>query len=555
MKTNIYRTLIAISLFISACSTQSPLKQDEAVNNGDTPLSSSNPASDLDTLPPDDLLQLEVPSAQYSDLDQVPVAEDPDQAPVAGNDIWVRLRAGLRFPSDYEHPKVQEYLVWHQLHPRYLYRLTKRAEPFLHFILLELEQRGMPYDLALLPAVESAYLAMAYSRGGAAGLWQFIPSTGRHYGLEQNWWYDGRRDIYTSTHAALDYLNHLNQRFNGDWLLTLAAYNAGPMRITKAIERNKREGKPTGYWDLALPSETRNYVPKLLALKAIIEKPQEHGIALWPIADSPVITNVDIGSQIELGLAAELAQMDLDQLHQLNPGFNRWATDPQGPHRLLLPIDKASPFELKLAELPPEQRIIWIRHRIKTGDSLINIAKEYHTTVDHLRHANSLSGNRIVAGKHLLVPRATHSVNGNSYTRLTPRKSKNQSYYHIVASGETLWSISRKYTVSIQDLLLWNDLSVEDTLVNGERLVIKLSPISDPLQSKNRTVLDNSNNQFIKTIQYSVKQGDSLYRIAKHFKVNIADLRRWNDLTGSSLLHPGQKVKVHVDLTRQSSDS
>jgi membrane-bound lytic murein transglycosylase D len=546
MKTKIYRTLIAFPLFVSACATQSPIQQDNPANHNDTPLLSSNPAPDSDTLTHDDPFQLDEPSVLDS---------DSDQGLSDGDDIWVRLRAGLRFPSDYAHPKVQEYIAWHQSHSRYLHRLTKRAEPFLHFILLELERRGMPSDLALLPAVESAYLPMAYSRGKAAGLWQFIPSTGHHYGLQQNWWYDGRRDIYASTHAALDYLSHLNRRFDGDWLLTLAAYNAGPLRITNAIERNKRKGKSTSYWNLVLPRETRNYVPKLLAMKAIIENPQEYGISLWPIADSPVITKIAVGSQIELALAADLAIMDLDELHQLNPGFNRWATPPQGPHRLILPIDKASAFELKVAELAPEQRIVWTRHKVKIGDSLINIAKKYHTSVDHLKYANSLRGNRIVAGKHLLVPKATLSINGYTHTSLTRHPNKKQSRYHIVRNGETLWSISRKYTVSLHDLILWNKMSLEDTLVTGERLVIKPSPLSDSLRSENQTTISDSNNAFIKTIQYSVKQGDSLYRIAKHFKVDIADLRRWNDLTRSSLLHPGQKVKVQVDLTRQSSDS
>lgn len=531
--------LIALPLVLSACTTKPVLEPNHLPDTDPRPTSSL-------TLDTDDNSQAEVVE------NDEPTSPPPTDAYHSqdSNEIWGRIRSGFSFPTNDQHPKVQEYLNWHRQHPNYIRRITKRAEPFLHFIVTELERRGMPYELTLLPAVESAYIPMAYSPSKAAGIWQFIPATGRRYGLKQNWWYDGRRDVYASTLAALNYLSHLNHRFKGDWLLTLAAYNAGPLRVKMAMERNRRKGKPTRYWDLKLPRETQNYIPKMLAMRTIIENPQTYGTTLWPIADKPLVKAVSVDSQIELALAAELAGMDVDSLKQLNPGFKRWATDPDGPYLLLLPIDKSAEFKLKLAKLPPENRITWVRHRIKPGENLILIARKYHISVAHIKHANLLRSEKIIAGRQLLVPKASYPTNGQTFAGRLHRpmiqgaSSATYPHYHRVRNGETLWGISRQYAVSLKELITWNDMTTNDTLVIGERLTIK--------SSKGLAV---AGNQPTRTIRYSVKTGDSLYRIARRFRVKLADLRRWNDLSNASLLHPGQTVKVHVELTRQSSDS
>ena len=473
-------------------------------------------------------------------------------------DLWERLRSGFELPATYDQPRVKQYLSWHHEHPNYLRRITRRAQPFFYFIVEQLKRRGMPYDLALLPAVESGYMPLAFSQGRAAGLWQFIPETGRHYGLKQNWWYDGRRDIYASTHAALDYLSSLNRRFDGDWLLTLAAYNAGPLRVLKAIGRNRRVGKATDYWHLALPRETRNYVPKLLAIRAIVENPKAHGIELWPIADSPVITKVDTGAQIELALAAEMAVMDLDELYNLNAGFNRWATAPDGPHRLMLPIEKVARFRQRLDKLPPEHRVVWFRHKIKTGDTLEGIARKYHTSVNHILHANELPSTRIVAGKHLLVPKRTFHddvIASRTLGHEQTFSSRGQRRHHTIRRGETLWSISRRHDVSLQELIDWNQLTPNEILIVGDRLVIKQPSTTNHHTSPTQTSRAQSGQRYIRTISYSVKAGDSLYGISRRFNVSVADLMRWNNFPDARLLRPGQTVKVRVDLTRQSSDS
>jgi membrane-bound lytic murein transglycosylase D len=473
--------------------------------------------------------------------------------------IWTRLRAGFGLPSTYDHPKVKKYLNWYHCHRNYLQRVTARAEPYLYFILEELERRSLPSELALLPVIESAYVPFAYSHGRAAGLWQFIPETAQHYGLKQNWWYDGRRDIYASTRAALSYLTDLHKRFDEDWLLALAAYNAGPLRVSNAIAQNSKKGKPTDYWNLKLPLETLNYIPKLLAIKAIVENPQWTAIALWPIDDRPVITRTIIDSQIDIALAAQLADMEIEGLYRLNPGFNQWATDPEGPHSLLLPIDRASTFRANLASLSIEQRVTWIRHKIAEGETLSHIAQKYHTTVAFLKRANDLHDNRIRAGRQLIVPMASKPLSSYTLSSLKRRKQflahsgRGHRAQHIVKSGESFWSISRKYGVSVKKLAKWNAMAPHDTILPGDKLVVWLSQPSgeNPTKSYLRTVAHNPN---VRKIFYSVKRGDSLYGIAKRFRVNVNDLQRWNDLSRSNLLHPRQRLTIYVDVTRQSSN-
>ena len=473
--------------------------------------------------------------------------------------IWTRLRAGFKLPSTYDHAKVKKYLDWYRCHRNYLQRVTARAEPYLYFILEEVERRGLPSELALLPVIESAYVPFAYSRSRAAGLWQFIPETGRHYGLKQNWWYDGRRDVYASTHAALNYLTNLNKRFDGDWLLALAAYNAGPLRVSRAMERNRKKGKPADYWNLELPTETLNYIPKLLAVKAIVENLQWTAIALWPVDDTPVIKRTKIDSQIDLALAAQLADMEIEDIYMLNPGFNHWATDPEGPHSLLLPIDHASTFSENLAATPTDQRVTWIRHKIGQGETLSHIARKYHTTVAFLKRTNDLHDHRIRAGRHLIVPRAAKPLSSYTLSSLQRHKQflaqsgRGHRYQHIVKSGESFWSISRKYGVTVKKLARWNAKATGDTILPGDKLVVWQTKPSGDKQT-NTYLRKAAHTKSVRKIHYSVKRGDSLFRIAKRFRVNVNDLQKWNNLSSNGLLHPKQRLTIYIDVTKQSSN-
>jgi len=444
---------------------------------------------------------------------------------------------------------------WFSRHDNYLDRVVERAEPFLHYIMNEVEARGLPAELALLPIVESAFQPFAYSHGRAAGIWQFIPSTGKIYGLKQNWWYDGRRDVYASTRAALKYLENLNREFNGDWLHALAAYNSGSGTVRRAIRQNQRRHRPTDFWHLDLPRETQAYVPKLLALKRLVQNPASHNISLNCVPDIPYFEQVDTGSQIDLAMAAELADLDLEELYRLNPGYNRWATDPYGPHRLLVPVDHADELREGLQELPVAERIHWKRHKIGKGETLSQIADRYSISVTNLKRLNNLHSNSIRTGKHLLIPVSSRKLSDYNLTAYQRKKTlqnirrKGKRVVHIVKPGDTFWDLSRKYNVSTHKLARWNGMAVRDPLRAGQKLVIwtrkALSPIASAAASMGAST--------IRSISYRVRNGDSLYAIAQKFKVAIHDLHRWNSIKGK-YLQPGQTLRLYVDITKQAGE-
>ncbi|HEY7672896.1 MAG TPA: transglycosylase SLT domain-containing protein, partial [Gammaproteobacteria bacterium] len=244
-------------------------------------------------------------------------------------DLLSRLRENFALETASD-PTVERELAWYVQNPEYLERVFTRGARYLYYITEELERRGMPADLALLPVVESAFDPFAYSHGRASGLWQIIPGTGRRLGLAQNWWFDGRRDVVESTRAALDYLEALHLQLGGDWLLAVAGYNSGEGNVARALKRAQAAGEPTDFWGIRryLPIETRTYVPRLIAIRALVAAPEAQGVALPEIANAPYFSIVETGGQIDMALAAELSALDLDQLYELNPGINRWATDP-----------------------------------------------------------------------------------------------------------------------------------------------------------------------------------------------------------------------------------
>jgi membrane-bound lytic murein transglycosylase D len=489
----------------------------------------------------------------------IPVGENP-----ASNDIWARVRSGFAMP-DYRHdPRIQPHIQWHLCREDFLHRVTARAEPLLHYILDEIEARELPTELLLLPIVESAYLPFAYSPGRAAGIWQFIPSTGRHFGLKQNWWYDGRRDIHASTQAALDYLQQLNERFDGDWLLALAAYNAGQGTVARAIQRNERLGRPTDFWSLDLPRETRHYVPKLLALQALVENPWAYHVELWPVPDEPWLQRVELDGQLDLAVAARLAELDIEDIYQLNPGFNRWATDPEGPHYLLLPSDRADAFMAGLAGLSPDDRVAWHRHRIQSGETLSHIATRYRTTVAMLQQTNNIRGTNIRAGRHLLVPSATRPASGYSLSAEQRRSSTQASgpagrerHAHVVTRGDTFWGLSRRYGVGVPELARWNGMAPGDPIRPGQRLTVWL-PRGQALHTAAAGQAPGGLQHVSarrQRVNYSVRRGDSLSSIGRRFSVSVADIRRWNNLGNGNLIRPGQTLTLHVDVTNQGGET
>lgn len=482
--------------------------------------------------------------------------------------VWDRLLALYSLP-EIEHYRVDEQVEWYLQHPASLAIIQQRAEPYLHHILDEIEAKGIPGELALLPVVESAFQPNAYSHADASGLWQFVPSTGEEYGLLQNDWYDGRRDVYASTKAATTYLKELSETFDGDWLLALASYNCGKGRVRKSIEKNEDMSLPTDYWSLDLPQETVDYVPRLLAIAKIFANADQYNINLRHIPNRPYFEVVDIKAPLDLHKAAQLANTPYDKFIKLNPGFNRSCTAPQGPHRLLVPVENAQSFKRNLAMLPFDERVdlhrilgesvaqtrstanhaaaksvaarheptpvaVASRYKVRPGDSLTAIAARHHTTVATLKQVNRLPGGTVRSGTNLLIPNNAKAVK----TALSAQPTKSHAVgnqVYAVKKGETYFSIARKFSVSPKDLAEWNKGSLKAPLVAGRKLTIKSSNVQFA-----------SSSPAVRLIRYTVGKGDTLARIAKKFNVTIGDLRKSNADVLSKGLQTGQKLKVLV---------
>lgn len=400
-----------------------------------------------------------------------------EPAATTASNLLDRIRDGFALP-DFNSKHIRQYEKWNSQHPSYLRDLFARAEPFLFYIVEEIEKRGMPMEVALLPAVESAFKPKANSRSGAAGLWQFIPSTGKHYGLRQDWWYDGRRDAIASTTAALDYLQELNTLFKGDWLLTFAAYNAGQGTVLRAIKRNQKKRRGTRYQDLNLRTETVRYVPKLYALRNIILAPKKYRVTLPVIPNRQYFEVVNLPGQVDIVRFAQASQIDLETLKHMNAGNRRWATSPLGPHRMLIPLSASDAVAKTLATIKLQPAIKYQDHAIRRGETLSSIARKYGVSVAALQQVNGLRSTSIRAGKTMLIPIASKagsplvSSNANAYTGSTAAENK---ILHKVVSGDTLWSIARRYSVKVSELLSWNKLSANQVLNLNQSLLVFLN--------------------------------------------------------------------------------
>ena len=483
---------------------------------------------------------IETLDAQANDQSLVrKLGSDGEQVPGAAGDLFDRIRNGFQL-TDQDRREVELEQAWYARHPAYLDRTFKRGERYLYHIVNELEARNMPLELALLPVVESAFNPVAYSRARAAGLWQFIPATGRRYGLKQNWYYDGRRDVLAATSAALDYLQFLAAEFDGDWLLAVAAYNCGEFAVARAIERNRQAGKPTDFFSLKLPKETRAYVPKLLAMRRIVADPTSHGLAFAPIADQPYFSKVDVAGQIDLQVAAELSELPKEELLALNPAFNHWVTDPDGPHHLLVPVTHEEKLAQAVAALPPEKRVRIVYHRVRPGDTLGGIADRYGVSVATLKTANKLKSTMIHPGQDLLVTTSPRSIDGRvamiDDDAPVVRKRSSGSGKHVVRRGDTLWSIARDYRVSMENLASTNGIRRDSTLAVGQVLRI---PGTATLASTNADTIT------AQPTTYVVRKGDTLSRIATKFRVTMSDLLGWNSLKATSVIKPGQRLVMY----------
>jgi membrane-bound lytic murein transglycosylase D len=385
-------------------------------------------------------------------------------------DLWQRVRQGFAMP-DLENPLVRRKTREYASSPDYLQRMFDRSRFYLYHIVEEIEKRGLPTELALLPMVESAFNPLAYSRAHASGLWQFIPGTGRRFDLEQNWWYDARRDIVDSTDAALDYLTKIYQ-MHGDWHLALASYNWGENAVARAVAKNRKAKKPTNYSSLRMPRETQHYVPKLQALKNIIAQPEKYGINLDPIPNEPYFTVLNQPPELDVALAARLAEMPVEEFVALNPGFSRPFIRSSEGTRIILPSDKVAVFHDNLARQDPGQLLSWEVYQPEKGETLPKIAAKFDLSLAELKRVNGIptSSSRVPAT--MVVPiEAEAGAVGAKLPIMYAAPVAAVRHVHRVRAGDTLSGIAKRYRVGLSDLKRWNPSS--GVLRVGQKIYIR----------------------------------------------------------------------------------
>lgn len=478
-------------------------------------------------------------------------------------DLWDRIRDGFAL-QELNSPLVQNHVAWYTNRPEYMRRMVERSQLYLYHIVEEVEKRGMPTEVALLPMIESAFNPKAYSTSHASGIWQFIPSTGKNFGLEQNWWYDGRRDVTAATDAALDYLQKLHDMF-GSWELAFAAYNWGEGSVQRAIAKNRKKGLPTDYLSLTMPAETRNYLPKLMAVKQIIMDPAARNLTLASIPNRPYFVSIPTTQHIDLAVAARLAKMPLHDFVSLNPAYNRPVINAKGSRSLLLPVDKADLFTSNL-ESYDKPLVSWKSYTPARGEKIDNVARRFSISVARLKEINSITKrNKLSAGQTLLVPLSRNEAAVPTFNEaqraVEPEETEplpvSSRLIYAVKKGDTLASIAKRHKVSATQIKALNNLR-SNRLGSGQKLVIrqetlakrnlaagKAKPVKQAAASKSMPVkLAAANSAKRSQRYYTVRRGDTVDSIAKRFNVATNDIQRWNNISGKRGLTPGNKVTL-----------
>lgn len=477
---------------------------------------------------------------------QKPKIQPPIQK-IVEDDLW-------RYISDRHSIKLRSkrdlfwHIDWFKKNPDYLTRVTKRAQPYLYLVIQEVEKAGLPIEIALLPIVESAYYPFSFSHGTASGLWQFIPATGKLYGLKQNYWVDERRSVILSTRAAVVYLKNLHTLFKGDWLLAIAAYNSGPGRVQKAVSRNKAAGKKADFWNISLPAETKGYVPRLLAVAELIKNPHKYNQTITPIENQAQLQSVYVYSQLDLSLISQWSGLSLEDIYALNPDLNRWATPDTSRYELLLPIQTVAVFKQQRKAYPKQKQLNYKRYKVKSGDSLNKLANRFNSSVAYIKNINNLTTSKIKLGQKIIIPIPqkpddyyTMSKDQREAQRFNSQKN-GIKIIHQVVKGESLWIIANKYSTHIDNIIKWNHLTnAIKGLQIGQKLIIWQVQKTKATALKGLTKLGVNVNR---TLFYKIRKGDNLSKIADKFGVSIADIITSNKLSKSKPLKIGRKLKI-----------
>lgn len=459
------------------------------------------------------------------------LADDIDRYRNA-DDMWEILRNDFALNHYEDNPLVQAQIDWFMDHQDFLRHSADRAGPYLYFIYQQAKKRHLPPELVLLPMIESSYNPFAYSTAGASGIWQMMPGTATGYGIKQDWWYDGRRDVIASTNAALNYLSYLGNFFETNWLLAIAAYDTGEGNVMSALNRNIRDGATTDYWSLPLAQETRIYVPRLLALATIIAHPERYPVYFPPVRNAPYLAQVDIGAQIDLNHAAGLAGLTFKKLMQLNPGYNRATTSPNGPFKLVLPIENVAQFTDNLDRLPLYQQVIqhaaWRHYKVKPGDTLAGIAQQFNTSPSEVRKSNFLSSNTVRPGSNLIIP------------------------YTVPSLSKTILAAEKE-----QKIIIANDEKTSVKIAENKRMARLIKMTTRAARSVETTFKTGNSHYQLQDgdTVYMTRSGDDLNHIAQHFHTTSLLLQAVNHLTDNKTLQAGDKliIPTHIKNTQFAS--
>ena len=464
----------------------------------------------------------ELPSIIQADRYVEPSPVEVSKNIPAYENVWDRIRATSSSEQTDLDEKTLRYINAYLANPEQLERLLEKGRYFIFYVLEELEKYRLPPELALLPYIESNYDPFSISASGAMGIWQFMPATARIYGLNDTWWYEQRHDPLVSTKAAVRYLAYLHNRFNKELTYTLAAYNGGPTLLEKRIKLNKKANKLTNYENLSLPKQTQEYVPKFKAILELVLNAEKYEIILPDFSNKQVLGSIELDGQVEILAFSEFAGLKPEFVYKLNAGYTKWASPPGSKTTFNIPVELEEILNLRKDEFIQTNQINWVTHRVTKGDSLWKIAEEFDTEVNVLKKVNYLASNVLSLNQELLIP-----LSNDQNQTFIPYQA------HIISEGDTLWNLGIQYKISPAEIAKNNGLRMNSPLTIGKELNIGNKNIYRTINSKKRTIL------------YSVKQGDSLYRIADIFNIEISDIRSINELSNNEI-KPGQVLKIII---------